>query len=87
MYRIIHRCLPKDTHFRQYKLCILSLAGDLIATFTPDPDPGFGVRNVAWHPNGLFLLVAGWDDKVGILMILSCLSIPDNWIRFTSWTV
>ncbi|KAJ3548329.1 hypothetical protein NMY22_g1298 [Coprinellus aureogranulatus] len=51
----------------EYKLCILSLSGDLLATFTPEPDPGFGVRNVVWHPNGLFLLVAGWDDKVHIL--------------------
>lgn len=50
--------------FYQYKICVLSLTGDLLATFSPDPDPGFGVRNVAWHPNGLFLLVSGWDDKV-----------------------
>lgn len=55
---------------RKYKLCVLTLAGDLIARFTPEPDPGFGVRNVTWHPNGLFLLVAGWDDKVGLLRML-----------------
>jgi hypothetical protein len=48
----------------QYKLHIISLAGDLKATFTPDPDPGFGIRNAVWHPSGMFLAVGGWDDKV-----------------------
>jgi hypothetical protein len=42
----------------------VSLAGDLQATFTPDPDPGFGIRNAVWHPSGIFLAVGGWDDKV-----------------------
>ena len=48
----------------QYKLYVLSLAGDLLGTFCPDPDRGFGVRAVTWHPSGAFLAVAGWDDKV-----------------------
>lgn len=43
---------------------ILSLAGDVLGTFTPERDPGFGVRTVAWHPAGLYLAVLGWDDKV-----------------------
>jgi hypothetical protein len=37
--------------------------GDILGTFSPDPDPGFGIRRVAWHPNGMFLAVGGWDDK------------------------
>lgn len=51
----------------EYKLHILSLAGDVQGTFSPKPNPGFGVRNVAWHPTGMFLAVAGWDDKIHIL--------------------
>ncbi|ETW87360.1 hypothetical protein HETIRDRAFT_307340 [Heterobasidion irregulare TC 32-1] len=51
----------------EYKLYILSLAGDLLGTFTPDSDPGFGIRTVAWHPSGMFLAVGGWDDKIHIL--------------------
>ncbi|KAJ3491056.1 hypothetical protein NLI96_g993 [Meripilus lineatus] len=48
----------------EYKLYILTLAGNLIGTFQPDPDPGFGIRTCAWHPTGNYLAVAGWDDKV-----------------------
>ena len=48
----------------QHKVYVLSLAGELLGTFAPDKDPGFGVRAVAWHPAGLFLAVLGWDDKV-----------------------
>lgn len=51
----------------EYKLHILSLAGDVQGTFSPKPNPGFGVRNAAWHPTGMFLAVAGWDDKIHIL--------------------
>ncbi|EIM92727.1 YVTN repeat-like/Quino protein amine dehydrogenase [Stereum hirsutum FP-91666 SS1] len=51
----------------EYKLYILSLAGDVLGTFTPDVDPGFGIRTVAWHPSGMFLAVGGWDDKIHIL--------------------
>ncbi|KIK96018.1 hypothetical protein PAXRUDRAFT_32676 [Paxillus rubicundulus Ve08.2h10] len=51
----------------EYKISILSLAGDIQGTFCPSPDPGFGVRNVAWHPTGMFLAVGGWDDKIHIL--------------------
>jgi WD40 repeat protein len=51
----------------EYKLHILSLAGDVQASFSPKPNPGFGVRNAAWHPTGMFLAVAGWDDKIYIL--------------------
>ncbi|KAG6841929.1 hypothetical protein C0991_005109 [Blastosporella zonata] len=47
----------------QYKLYILNLAGSTIATFSPDRDPGLGIRCVAWNPNGMFLAVGGWDDK------------------------
>jgi len=48
----------------EYRLYILSLAGDVLGSFKPDPDPGFGIRNVAWHPSGMFLAVSGWDNKV-----------------------
>ncbi|KZP10515.1 WD repeat-containing protein 8 [Athelia psychrophila] len=51
----------------EYKLTILTLAGALLATFTPAPDPGFGVRAVAWHPSGALLAVGGWDDTIHIL--------------------
>jgi len=55
----------------EYKLYIHTLAGDLLASFSPDPDPGLGIRNVAWHPNGMFLAVGGYDDKVHILSHLT----------------
>ncbi|KAF7799243.1 hypothetical protein EIP86_010475 [Pleurotus ostreatoroseus] len=45
--------------------------GDLLGSFAPDPDRGFGVRSVTWHPSGAFLAVAGWDDKVYILESLT----------------
>ncbi|KAF8898871.1 WD repeat-containing protein 8 [Infundibulicybe gibba] len=51
----------------EYKLYIVSLAGDIQTSFSPEPDPGFGIRSVAWHPSGLFLAVGGWDDKIHIL--------------------
>ncbi|KAJ7932521.1 quinon protein alcohol dehydrogenase-like superfamily [Mycena leptocephala] len=51
----------------EYKLYVLSLVGDILGTFCPDPDPGFGIRRVAWHPSGMFLAVGGWDDKIHIL--------------------
>lgn len=47
----------------------MSLSGDLQGTFTPDPDPGFGIRTATWHPSGLFLAVGGWDDKVCIPVV------------------
>lgn len=40
------------------------MAGDVLGTFKPDPDPVFGIRNVVWHPSGMFLAVNGWDNKV-----------------------
>ncbi|KAF9244583.1 WD repeat-containing protein 8 [Melanogaster broomeanus] len=55
----------------EYKIHILSLAGDIQGTFCPSPEPGFGVRNVAWHPTGMFIAVGGWDDKIHILDSLS----------------
>ncbi|CEL57758.1 WD repeat-containing protein WRAP73 OS=Mus musculus GN=Wrap73 PE=2 SV=2 [Rhizoctonia solani AG-1 IB] len=55
----------------EYKLSVLNLAGTVLRTFTPDPDPGLGIRSVAWHPSGAFLAVGGWDDKVHILSSLS----------------
>ncbi|KAF9569883.1 WD40 repeat-like protein [Agrocybe pediades] len=54
-----------------YKLHVLTLTGNLLTTFSPLPDPGFGIKNVAWHPTGTFLAVGGWDDKVHILESLS----------------
>ncbi|KAF8647930.1 hypothetical protein AX16_006462 [Volvariella volvacea WC 439] len=51
----------------EYKLHILTLTGTLLRSFTPEPDPGFGIRNVAWHPGGAFIAVGGWDDKIHIL--------------------
>lgn len=54
----------------QYKISILSLAGDVQGTFSPSPDPGFGVRSVAWHPSGMFLAIGGWDDKVSVTLII-----------------
>ena len=53
-----------DKLSQQYRLFILSLAGNVLGTFKPDPDPGFGIRNVVWHPSGMFLVVSGWDNKV-----------------------
>ncbi|GJJ08763.1 hypothetical protein Clacol_002982 [Clathrus columnatus] len=55
----------------EFKLYILSLAGHLLATFTPDEDPGLGIRSVAWHPAGTYLAVGGYDDKIYILSSLS----------------
>ncbi|KAH8102516.1 WD repeat-containing protein 8 [Cristinia sonorae] len=55
----------------EYKLYVLSLAGDLLGSFSADPDPGFGIRSVEWHPSGAFLAVAGWDDKIHILESLT----------------
>ncbi|KAJ3565461.1 hypothetical protein NP233_g7617 [Leucocoprinus birnbaumii] len=55
----------------RFKLHVLTMTGHLLATFTPEPDPIFGVRNVAWHPNGMFLAAAGWDDRIYILDSLS----------------
>ncbi|KAH7885892.1 WD repeat-containing protein 8 [Phlebopus sp. FC_14] len=51
----------------EYKLYVISLAGNIQGIFSPCPDPGFGIRSVAWHPSGMFLAVGGWDDKIHIL--------------------
>ena len=53
---------------QQYKLFILSLAGDVLGSFKPDQDPGFGIRNVVWHPSDMFLAVSGWDNKVSTII-------------------
>ncbi|KAF9022969.1 YVTN repeat-like/Quino protein amine dehydrogenase [Hymenopellis radicata] len=55
----------------EYKIYILSLIGDVVASFSPEPDPGLGIRTVSWHPSGSFLLVGGWDDKIHILSTAS----------------
>lgn len=55
----------------EFKLCILTLTGTLLSTFTPEPDAGLGVRCVAWHPSGSFIAVGGYSDKVYILDGLS----------------
>ncbi|KAN0134847.1 YVTN repeat-like/Quino protein amine dehydrogenase [Lactarius tabidus] len=51
----------------EYRLFVLSLAGDVLGSFKPDPDPVFGIRNVVWHPSGMFLAINGWDNKIHIL--------------------
>ncbi|KIP11638.1 hypothetical protein PHLGIDRAFT_458424 [Phlebiopsis gigantea 11061_1 CR5-6] len=51
----------------EFKIYILTLAGDLLGTFSPEPDRGLGIRCVTWHPSGSYLLVAGWDDKIYVL--------------------
>ena len=48
----------------QFKIHILTLTGEKLGSFAPDPDPGFGVRCVAWQPGGAYLAVGGWEDKV-----------------------
>ncbi|KAE9408219.1 WD repeat-containing protein 8 [Gymnopus androsaceus JB14] len=55
----------------EYRLFIVTLAGVTLASFSPEPEPVLGIRQVAWHPSGHFLAVAGWDDKVHILDSLS----------------
>ncbi|PPQ67059.1 hypothetical protein CVT25_005660 [Psilocybe cyanescens] len=55
----------------EYKLYIMTLTGDILASFGPSVDPGFGIRSVAWHPTGSFLAVGGWDEKIYILDSLS----------------
>ncbi|KIK46409.1 hypothetical protein CY34DRAFT_411345 [Suillus luteus UH-Slu-Lm8-n1] len=69
----------------EYKLHILSLAGDVQGTFSPKPNPGFGVRNAAWHPTGMFLAVAGWDDKLSskIPAGATLWREPSNWLETT----
>ncbi|CAL1695316.1 unnamed protein product [Somion occarium] len=51
----------------EFRVYILNLSGNTVGSFTPDLDPGYGIRSVVWHPSGFFLLVAGWDDKIHIL--------------------
>ncbi|KAF8634121.1 hypothetical protein AX15_001056 [Amanita polypyramis BW_CC] len=51
----------------EFRIHILTLAGERLGSFAPEPDPGFGVRNVAWHPSGAYLAVGGWSDKIYIL--------------------
>ncbi|TRM66438.1 quinon protein alcohol dehydrogenase-like superfamily [Schizophyllum amplum] len=69
---------PRGTHIAicegplEYKLYIVSVAtGAVLATFVPDLDPGFGIRHIKWHPDGAFLLVGGWDDRIHVLDGLS----------------
>lgn len=58
--------LPVSANIMQYKLFVLSLSGLVVGSFTPDPDPGYGIRSVAWHPTGFFIAVGGYDDKVSL---------------------
>ncbi|EIW86833.1 WD repeat-containing protein 8 [Coniophora puteana RWD-64-598 SS2] len=58
-------------HALNYKVHVVSLTGDVQGSFAPEPDPGFGVRHVAWHPSGMFLAVSGWDNKIYILDSIS----------------
>ncbi|KAH7108254.1 YVTN repeat-like/Quino protein amine dehydrogenase [Auriculariales sp. MPI-PUGE-AT-0066] len=55
----------------EYKLVVVSLAGDQIATFCPPVDPGLGIRVVSWHRSGAYLAVGGWDDKIYVLSNLT----------------
>lgn len=55
----------------EYRLYVLSLMGDIQGTFSPNVDPGFGIRNATWHPTGMFIAVGGWDDKIYILESLT----------------
>lgn len=59
----------------EFRLHIVTLAGSVVSSFSPDVDPGFGVRCVAWHPTGSLLAVAGRDNKVHILDNLSWTSV------------
>ncbi|KAJ8083896.1 hypothetical protein PM082_002662 [Marasmius tenuissimus] len=54
-----------------YKLYVITLAGKVLASFTPDPEPALGIREVGWHPTGAFLAVCGWDDRIYILDSMS----------------
>ncbi|KAI9445082.1 YVTN repeat-like/Quino protein amine dehydrogenase [Lactarius indigo] len=81
----------------EYRLFVLSLVGDVLGSFKPDPDPVFGIRNVVWHPSGMFLVVNGWDNKIHILEQLTWsriatlelgARIPDNvtiWREPSDW--
>ncbi|KAF7310807.1 ATP-dependent metallopeptidase [Mycena chlorophos] len=51
----------------EYKLHIVNLAGDIQGSFSPNPDPGLGIRRCVWHPTGMFLAIGGWDDKVHLV--------------------
>ncbi|KAK2465350.1 hypothetical protein APHAL10511_002704 [Amanita phalloides] len=55
----------------EFKIHILTLTGEKLGSFVPEPDPGFGVRSVAWHPSGAYLAVGGWNNKVYILESLT----------------
>lgn len=79
-----HICNLVD-YSSQYKIHILTLAGDRLASFSPEPEPALGIREVAWHPTGMFLAVAGWDDKVYQQTFLR--SRNDHLSRFTFSTV
>ncbi|PCH34697.1 YVTN repeat-like/Quino protein amine dehydrogenase [Wolfiporia cocos MD-104 SS10] len=51
----------------EFKIYIVALSGELLSTYVPERDPGFGIRTAVWHPAGLYLAVLGWDDKVYVL--------------------
>ncbi|KAF9480086.1 WD repeat-containing protein 8 [Pholiota conissans] len=55
----------------EYKLHVVTLAGDTLTSFSPSSDPGLGIRTVGWHPSGIFLAIGGWDDKIYVLDSLS----------------
>ncbi|KAF8320268.1 WD repeat-containing protein 8 [Clavulina sp. PMI_390] len=56
----------------EYTLHMINLSGQVLGTFTPEPDPGQGIRCVAWHPSGRLVAVGGWDDKFHVLDVLTC---------------
>ncbi|KAG8826695.1 hypothetical protein FRB91_007404 [Serendipita sp. 411] len=51
----------------EFKVAIVNLVGQHLATFTPNEETLLGVRQVIWHPSGEYLIIGGWDSKVYIL--------------------
>ncbi|PFH54782.1 hypothetical protein AMATHDRAFT_72548 [Amanita thiersii Skay4041] len=51
----------------EFRVHIVTLTGDKLGSFSPESDPGLGIRHVTWHPSGTFLAVGGCNDKIYIL--------------------
>lgn len=54
----------------EFKLVIMNLVGQHLATYVPPDNPLLGIRQVAWHPTGTYLVLGGWDSKLYILSSL-----------------
>ncbi len=61
------------------------MPGVHLATFTPDPDPGLGIRCVSWHPSGMFIAVGGYDDKVRMVPTAQLFNRLSKLRRYTFW--